>query len=710
MSMDRTLPRAKVSRNLFMTIVLIFSALRLLGDIILFEMMLISNDSFVIWKGITSGIVILSLFIYFFKETIENKKSTTDDNYFRDVLILLLHVVVMLIACYYPAQYDIYTGNPDTLIQLVVGEIIALYGFYVTFYALRFTYKWLWIRRHKNTKILLSFVYYFFVILVGIEVIGTYFNIQDLSIIDNVKLLLNLSMAGFVFFVTSKNSWISMFPKTKKFQLLGLTLLIFGFSFSISNYADMDTENLYPMLNFYLTGSSTIVSASFFLLGVHFLRLFFSTIGALPTSELMDRKNQEITSLTYLNSLISKSIDFDKLINTVNELAVNSANGVASWVELYNTDERIVFKSAINIREDQILLLHEYPQLQVYFSEFEQTTYIGSIDENRYLSSLKWNDILLAKSLIIIPLIFSEERIGTIIILFDEEYVLEKQDISVLSAFSDNVSIALENAKLLNDSIEKEKLQRELKLARDMEEKLLPQVLPEIPAYSMSALSMPAQEVGGDYYDVVRLANGKFCILIGDVSGKGMNAAFYMAQLKGVVLSVAKRSNTASEILKNINNVLYGQIDKQMFITMNAVVIENDDGDISLARAGHMPLYVLHSGELNEYLPKGIGIGLSGSAMFDANIEEISIKLEKDTYCLLFTDGLNELQNEELEEFGYEKLKLILKKSVLKNSNIVETLRKEISQFTGNIDPFDDITLFTFKYHGKNENKKLENS
>jgi sigma-B regulation protein RsbU (phosphoserine phosphatase) len=194
----------------------------------------------------------------------------------------------------------------------------------------------------------------------------------------------------------------------------------------------------------------------------------------------MDRKNQEITSLTYLNSLISKSIDFDYLINTVNELAINSINGAASWVELYNSEERIEIKSAINIRTDQIMLLHEYPQLQVYFSEFQQTTYLGSINENRYLSSLKWNDILLAKSLIVIPLIFSGDRIGSIIILFNEEYVLEKQDISVLSAFSDNVSIALENAKLLNDSVEKEKLQRELKLARDMEAKLLPQVLPNI--------------------------------------------------------------------------------------------------------------------------------------------------------------------------------------------------------------------------------------
>jgi sigma-B regulation protein RsbU (phosphoserine phosphatase) len=123
-----------------------------------------------------------------------------------------------------------------------------------------------------------------------------------------------------------------------------------------------------------------------------------------------------------------------------------------------------------------------------------------------------------------------------------------------------------------------------------------------------------------------------------------------------------------------------------------------------------MPIYVCSNDRIDEYLPKGIGIGLSSSKMFDKNLEEISIILKTNSHCLLFTDGLNELQNDQGEEFGYEKLKLILENTVLKNSNIIENLKKEISQFTGNIDPFDDITLFSFRYIGEDRKKEEEYS
>ena len=224
---------------------------------------------------------------------------------------------------------------------------------------------------------------------------------------------------------------------------------------------------------------------------------------------------------------------------------------------------------------------------------------------------MNWQIAPNAKSIIATPLYSGDERFGTLIVFGSEEYGFENNDIVMMNAYSDNVRVALDNARLLKESIDKERYKRELMLAREIEQKLLPQDLPEIKNFSIASFANPATEVGGDYYDIVYLKNGKPCILIGDVSGKGISAAFYMVLLKGVVLSVARESDGAADILRRINTTLYREMEKQMYITMSAFVIENNDGFISFARAGHLPLFINRSEGFDLITPKGLGIGLT---------------------------------------------------------------------------------------------------
>ncbi|MFA6571850.1 MAG: SpoIIE family protein phosphatase, partial [Bacteroidota bacterium] len=270
------------------------------------------------------------------------------------------------------------------------------------------------------------------------------------------------------------------------------------------------------------------------------------------------------------------------------------------------------------------------------------------------------------------------------------------------SAFSDNVSVAFENARLVKDSIEKERYKRELLLAREIEEKLLPRILPKINNYSLSAFSSPAEEVGGDYYDLVHLKDGKPCLLIGDVSGKGISAAFHMAQLKGVVLAVAPESSGASDILKRINATLYGAMEKQMYITLSAVVVNDENGNITIARAGHMPFLFKHNGDITSILPKGIGIGLAEKSFFNANIEETDCIMQKGDICLLFTDGVNELQNHKNEEFGINSLKQVLRYEIHKNiENLLSDIRIQLKNYSGNVPPHDDMTIVALEFSDK---------
>jgi serine phosphatase RsbU (regulator of sigma subunit) len=391
-------------------------------------------------------------------------------------------------------------------------------------------------------------------------------------------------------------------------------------------------------------------------------------------------------------------------LETVVRLALKSTKGLAGWIELYSDDAKTSLKALQNLNEEQLNKLDKFSDLEKLFRSSEKSLVIDSIYDDKLVSSLNWAAIPEARAMIAVPLFSNSEKIGTLFILCTDEYGFDEDDVKLLSAFSDNVSIALENSRLVKDSIEKERYKKELMLAREITEKLLPQQLPLIKNYYVRAFSIPAEEVGGDYYDIVRLKNGKPCIIIADVSGKGISAAFYMAQLKGVVLSLAKESEGTGELLKRINSTLFGAIERQMYITMSALVIDNENGKVTFARAGHMPGLFKKNGEVQEILPKGIGVGLANNETFDYNIEETELTFNEDDVFLLFTDGLNELKNKNNDELGIEPILNLLKISVRENpDNLEKRIKCLIEEFAGDMAQSDDITVVILKYSKNND-------
>ncbi len=159
----------------------------------------------------------------------------------------------------------------------------------------------------------------------------------------------------------------------------------------------------------------------------------------------------------------------------------------------------------------------------------------ATIGGRRYMSMLKK-----VGSLLVVPLVSHQNLIGILYATKQLDFGFEQDDIEVLSGFADQVTIAIENATLIQRSLEKERLQRELLLAQEMQKRLLPQTLPTFPNVEMQAVSAPALEVGGDYYDIAILDDRRVGIVIGDVSGKGVGAAFYMAEMKGIFQSLSK--------------------------------------------------------------------------------------------------------------------------------------------------------------------------
>ncbi len=663
-----------------------------------------------IFRVLVSSVIVFALYKLFFKDFYvrsESPENTSIDRYYSDMVKIIIGCVIFITGFFFLPPMLTSKFVVPNLLSLLYLQFFSLYATILGLFITQFIYKWLWVHRHQKTKKHLMIFKYSLLVMIILEIPFHFVSITtdqilEMAYISTPLSLLMIFVVGLLFFTTKKNMWIQVLPRPQKLRLIALSAagMVLSLIITVMSFQNKGEGRLTASL-MVMYASGTIISWPAILSIVFFLRITFSTIASLPTTRIVERRTSEVSSLTYLNRLVAETIDFDSLIDTVTQLAFYSCDASAAWTEIYKGDGSITVSAVHNIAKEDIESLHK---------NFDYTELIRSVDSPLYVDSIKdyrkYYPALLgmkfAQSLIAIPLFANGERLGTLAVSQSEEYGFEADDVSVLTAFSHNVNIALENARLLEESLEKERFKQELFLAKEMEEKLLPQLLPEVKNYTLGAFSIPARIVGGDYYDIVKLRDGRFCLLIGDVSGKGVTAAFYMAQLKGVVLAVAKEATGAADLLQRINSTLFRAMEKHMYITLSALVIENDEGDITIARAGHLPLVVIKEGEFFIYTPKGIGVGLKDEKFFNSTIEDLRIKLDKHDACVLMTDGLTDMKTDSDGEFNYEYLKQIFNSEVYNNAGeIVERVKREIIRLAELDENHDDVTLFVAEYIGE---------
>jgi phosphoserine phosphatase RsbU/P len=255
--------------------------------------------------------------------------------------------------------------------------------------------------------------------------------------------------------------------------------------------------------------------------------------------------------------------------------------------------------------------------------------------------------------------------------------------------------------QLMLEQVEKERLEEELRIARQIQMSLLPaQGLAGLPGVRVAALCLPAAEVGGDYYDVLPLGPTRMGVLVADVSGKGTSAALYMAELKGLVLSLSRIYESPAKLLCEANRILAANMDSRSFVTMTYAVVDAAERTMRYARAGHSPLihFEARTGRTRVLAPAGLGLGLDPGDRFDLILEEDEVALEPGDAFLFFTDGLSEAMNEGSELFGEGRLRRILEEGgELASDELKERILAEVRRFVGEALPHDDMTLVVLK-------------
>ncbi len=258
----------------------------------------------------------------------------------------------------------------------------------------------------------------------------------------------------------------------------------------------------------------------------------------------------------------------------------------------------------------------------------------------------------------------------------------------------------------IDELAQSERIKQELQIARKVQQSFLPVSTPDFNDLDIAAVCKPAYETGGDYYDFISLQDGRLAVTIGDVSGKGIQAAFYMTFIKGVIHAVCENFQSTIEVLTRANKLVKKNARKGTFISLIFGVVDVRNSLFTFSRAGHNPLLYFNSREstLHTYTPQGIGLGITDEETFVKNISELSIDFHENDILILFTDGVVEATNPMNSFYGDNRLKKLIETYHQADAEkILAKIVTDLQSFGDGANQHDDMTIVVIKKSiGKN--------
>ncbi len=299
-------------------------------------------------------------------------------------------------------------------------------------------------------------------------------------------------------------------------------------------------------------------------------------------------------------------------------------------------------------------------------------------------------------TLLSVPMLLKNRMIGLLTVFnkhSDSGFSIEDQRLlSILAAQSAHI---IENARLYEEEQALIRLKEEMRLAYDVQVNLLPKSNPDIQGYQIAGKSIPAKDVGGDYFDFIPMGNNHLTFCLGDISGKGIQAALLMANLQASLRGQTLMGINCKNCISFTNNLLYNSTDSNKFATLFYAVLQADENKIIFCNAGHNePVLINNNGEVTRLKEGGLIVGI----LPDSSYEEKTIDFLPGDVLVIFSDGITEAMNSQEEEYGEERLiKFLNENKKLTAVDLIKAVIKNVKDFAGNVEQMDDMTLVVIK-------------
>ena len=403
--------------------------------------------------------------------------------------------------------------------------------------------------------------------------------------------------------------------------------------------------------------------------------------------------------LSRLSQAFNSSLHLDEVLNTVMDEVISALHAERGFVMLLQEDAPTVFRAARGMDQKSI----DDPELQVSRSVVERVASLGrsvatlDAQKDERFSGKESVMLMGLRSILCVPLKIKDQVRGVIYV--DNRMhvgVFGNEDLELLTAIASSAAIAIENARLYQMAVEKGRLERELQMAHELQSGLLPHKTPDIAGWEFAGRWKPARKVAGDYYDFIQDDEEKVGTVLADVSGKGMPAALFMADTRSIIRASMGSFSSPADSIEHANRLVCADSSGGMFVTLFYARVNTGSGDVTYVNAGHNPPLLHRAAQAQLTLLSRTGVPLG--VVDDTSYEQRTVHLEPGDLILLYTDGVIDATNKQMQSFGMERLqRLILRHGHAHLTDIFSALEREIEVFTGAAEPIDDIAIVGIK-------------
>jgi len=531
------------------------------------------------------------------------------------------------------------------------------------------------------------------VILVFLQVFYVALGLENLAIMSRtyiVDLQINIPYVLVILWAVVngfRNKWINYLNRSSKYLLLLGSGVVAVLSWNI----------LQDYMNGQLTmagvAAGTLWGTVATVITIYSGMAFISLLMQLPAAKLLDKKFNELRTLQGLSQIVHSTINRERLSSIAVDLGRNLIGADLSWIVLLRKDSGFELKAASGtdavrleglsddwyrslmdrlVNSNGCLLLNNFPR-----SQLGRTVGKGFPRTGSLIASI---------------IELQGEKIGFLLSAGTKQFAFTDDIREVYSTFARQVAVAFSTSRLIESSIERERLEEELSLARGIQMSLLPAELPVIKGYDISAISVPSRKVGGDFYDTIHMADGRYAIAIADVAGKGASAALLMAALQAGLHALLEDSVSVTGIVTKLNQLAFNRMPEDKFITFFLGFLDPAEHTFTYCSAGHdYPLLVRSDGSVVELDHGGLVLGV----LERVDYEHGKVSFHPGDRLILYTDGITEtFDSEGKEEFGRERLLNILRNHPsFSASELLERVIYLVDSYRGDSSQADDMTL-----------------
>jgi serine phosphatase RsbU (regulator of sigma subunit) len=640
----------------------------------------------VIFKSVSINIFLIGTMLFFKLEIGSVQNLNFREMLWKTFLTAAASILVISIIKLFAGLMEDTVMEHNTLITNLFYNINAAF---ITIFLANSFYVFKRLVLYQKTKIIQQF-WNIFEISIYIVTVFNFFDVEQISQ-KYIIMLVPLSVAALV--LSFNVRWVPYLNFNHKWQCILLLVLILAISaifvdfyldFNHAYFSDIDiSRNIFSFTLFIFVILYCLISL---------LVLLFN----LPTSSVFEQKFEEVLGFQKLSQTVHIENDEHKIYNVLFESCYNTVLGDGGWLEI--VDER---------GNVTTMVLEQFTREQVYKMKTLLRKSGIKISSDAFLAKdlkkIHFKESIADinfSSMLILPLYSNGNRIGTLGLMRKVKDGFDKEIIDIVKTYISQASISIQNARLINEAIDNERYKAQLNVARKVQQSLLPSNI-DSEVMDMAVYYESAEDVGGDYYDIFRVAEHNFSVVIGDVSGKSTSAAFNMAQMKGIFNSLIHFEMLPHEFMIHANRALSTCLEKSSFVTLSMFNIDLQNHTIDMARAGHCPtLFYSAKNNQSEFLhSEGLGLGILRNNSYAQFIETKSITFDKDDILLLYTDGITEAKNDQGDEFGYDALlSIVTQYSHLSSKELTKMVMDEVMSFTKGSKPEDDYTLLAIKF------------